>query len=1806
MHQFADLIRDRIEVLRPKLMDTSRRNPLINNSLTSRSASFVRIVDEKPNSMFDILVSGKSMKIAPLPSLDEELPDENTPEFLNAYSVAGETEEQFLAELDQIDFDNDELAYEKQVLAERNLKDRLRELLDLAPRLFKEDATKLADHARNHGINPSFTLPEPSFEADDDRFTDDELQTLALPRTLNARLGRIYSRCKTMLEERGLNVFYVALGYLVWKDPNSSSTNEVFKSPLLLLPVTLDRNRTEEGEVYSITLRDEPLINPVLKYKLQKDFGLDIHEPEDDFSETNVEHFFSDLVEQGPKNMGWRVARQAVIGIFPFQGIELYNDLDPEGIEFSSFDVISQVFSGVNSSGEPALYSMYGEDDLETETAEKLVPRLVLDADSSQFLALMKAAGGQNMAIEGPPGSGKSQTIVNLIANAIGSGKRVLFVAQKGTALQVVLSRLQHLGLDSLVLPLMGKKADSQEFYEALGARVELEGYRSRHKPPIAKADLQRKRYELNSHVDILKAVPVGTQLTVHQVLGLSAKYQEKIGELPDYLQQSDFSVSTLNIPVDADLFFEVNSWGESWSKQLEEVQLSDDTLWSKLSAGGEDYRALNRLHTDSEALLEKIHKIQEQHAAIDLECHWAGKESTDRLVQISTLIDDVEDFRLPWDVILADCINVQRSGRELVETLRQREALAQIFQINWTDLAKFVDYENSLRSATDILHEFKIDSFREGNVSNLIESLATRYESIDKLLSLSEKIEESSGMAETSVKELRFLAALDSAEQPVLHNEKLLKYADRSGLEEVLRLLENAIELRKKVTSMGVEINSLPSRIKLKELTAFIEGSGVFSIISSQFREAKSEVMALFHIQNYSKPVAISRLNELSDIYVGWESNPIASLIGDFNEYLIDVHVQNFSYQVEQLIAGLKRIKMDSRRFSSLVLANILTIVDDHTEAILELDANENWEKLQIEKSKISESISAIQVVREEQGEFMEFIGANGMTTAPDLHKVLRNLPAIRDTEIAFQQNQNDYARIFGLMYRREDTDADGIEKVADLVSYFASMGDSSRSELLDALIKTDNSLARLALLIKDFLAISESIVIIEASLEPMGYSGGLPARLQDCADLLERTVRDMGARDKLIQRAVIYSDIAHHGLLSLVKKIEAAGDLSKLADLLSPFIVKELADDVYDSFGSPITQYSGKRLDSLREEVKRLDGQMMDFAPKEVLSSAIASANPPIGIGFGRKSEYTDMSLIKHELDKQRRISPTKLISRARNALLELNPCWMMVPTAVASYLPREEIFDLVVIDEASQMTPEHSVSALMRAKQAIVVGDTNQLPPTNFFRGSNAIDDDEDEDLATIEESILELANMQFHPKHRLQWHYRSRHESLIAFSNYYVYENDLVIFPSPGGSPSSMGVELKRVDGVYNRGMNPTEATVMVESIVEFMETDSDRSLGVVVMNQSQMEQIDGMVVQKSEENAKVAQYIDKWSAKDDGLESFFVKNLENVQGDERDVIFIGTVYGSDSLGKFAHNFGPINGVAGKRRLNVLFSRAKEKIVTFTSIPMDKMNPGAHNEGGVLLKRWLEYSAKGTLGEAITKSGRTEFGPESPFEEHVIEQIEAMGFEAVPQVGVSNYYIDIGVRHPSYPLGYICGVECDGASYHSSKSARERDILRQGVLERLGWDIYRIWSTDWFRDGLTHRDLLRVYLEENLAQKIAASPEVVVPSLVAITEDHTLDAECEIVLEDISVEPQNDAVDIGVMMILRYLDGPRAGMKTKFFLSDSAALAVDDESFQPLPHGSPLGKEVVGAVVGDIVSFEQAHGPVRVKIEDVIAA
>jgi hypothetical protein len=424
-------------------------------------------------------------------------------------------------------------------------------------------------------------------------------------------------------------------------------------------------------------------------------------------------------------------------------------------------------------------------------------------------------------------------------------------------------------------------------------------------------------------------------------------------------------------------------------------------------------------------------------------------------------------------------------------------------------------------------------------------------------------------------------------------------------------------------------------------------------------------------------------------------------------------------------------------------------------------------------------------------------------------------------------------------------------------------------------------------------------------------------------------------------------------------------------------------------------------------------------------------------------------------------------------------------MSPLAVAQYIDKGEIdFDLLIVDEASQMTPENALGAILRSKQIMIVGDTNQLPPTTFFK--KFIDNnDEDDDLIT-EESILEMANSVFRPARRLRWHYRSKDPSLIAFSNKYVYDDDLVIFPSTNIDNKNKGVTLHRVDGLYSKGTNPIEASEIANSAIEFMHKHKDRSLGIVLLNQKQSE----LVLDEMEffiaRDPIAQEYIEYWDEHNDGLESFFIKNLENVQGDQRDVIYIGTVYGPEQKNTpVKQRFGPINGISGKRRLNVLFTRAKYKIVTFSSMTSSDIKVSDQSNPGVaLLKYWLEYCASGQL----LSYDLTQKEPDSIFEEYVIAQLVSMGCQPIPQVGVAGFYIDIGVRHSKWPHGFIMGVECDGASYHSSKSARDRDRLRQEVLESLGWNLYRIWSVDWFSNPIKETQKLREVVEKRVKELV----------------------------------------------------------------------------------------------------------------------
>lgn len=385
------------------------------------------------------------------------------------------------------------------------------------------------------------------------------------------------------------------------------------------------------------------------------------------------------------------------------------------------------------------------------------------------------------------------------------------------------------------------------------------------------------------------------------------------------------------------------------------------------------------------------------------------------------------------------------------------------------------------------------------------------------------------------------------------------------------------------------------------------------------------------------------------------------------------------------------------------------------------------------------------------------------------------------------------------------------------------------------------------------------------------------------------------------------------------------------------------------------------------------------------------------------------------------------------------------------------------------------------ISRADQSVIVGDIKQLPPTSFFQ--KVLDDsDTDEDLREDSESILDMANVAFMPVRQLRWHYRSRHSALIQFSNQWMYKGELTIFPSAQEDHPDLGVELVEVPGIYKGRRNEIEARAVVAAAVHHMTHRPELSLGICTMNSDQKDLILEEFERERYRNPKVQAFVEKWEEENDALEEFFIKNIETIQGDERDVMFISTLYGPESPGaKVLQRFGPINSAHGHRRLNVLFTRAKRKMVTFTSMkPADILVDGAKNLGVRMFRAWLEYSKSGHIPDAAGLRG----GTESPFEDFVATQIERLGCEVVPQAGVSGFRIDLGVRHPDWPYGYILGVECDGAPYHSSKSSRDRDRLRQEVLEGLGWRLHRIWSTDWFRNPRKEIEALKEAIEAAL--------------------------------------------------------------------------------------------------------------------------
>ncbi|RMZ49830.1 DUF4011 domain-containing protein [Candidatus Marinimicrobia bacterium PRS2] len=501
----------------------------------------------------------------------------------------------------------------------------------------------------------------------------------------------------------------------------------------------------------------------------------------------------------------------------------------------------------------------------------------------------------------------------------------------------------------------------------------------------------------------------------------------------------------------------------------------------------------------------------------------------------------------------------------------------------------------------------------------------------------------------------------------------------------------------------------------------------------------------------------------------------------------------------------------------------------------------------------------------------------------------------------------------------------------------------------------------------------------------------------------------------------------------------------------------------------------------EQLVERFKELDISHIELCKYRIQKTLVE--NRPDKNWSGSKS--SELGIIQKQFRLKRgQMALRKLFSKASNVIQKICPCFMMSPMSVSQYIdPSNLTFDLVIFDEASQIKPEHSVGPIIRGEQLIVVGDEKQLPPTSFFNREILIEDEEEPLLPSILDETLTLSCFK---ESDLRWHYRSRNESLIHFSNLRFYSNRLNTFPSITRTSTDSGIELIYIENsVYDRGgtqTNRAEADAIVQEIFKHYKENPELSIGVVALSMRQRKLITDLLHNELLKNPGY----EKLFNTPINNEKIFIKNLETVQGDERDIILISIGYGKDASGRLYMNFGPINKDGGWRRLNVLITRARVKIKVFSSILGGDFNLSKTQSTGVLrLKEYLEYAQSGGDMKLGSEKEHGDMDIDNPFETSVAEQLDQEDIKYIPQVGQSGYKIDFGIIDPSDNSKYLLALECDGATYHSTATARDRDRIRQSVLEDLGWRFHRIWSTDWFQNP--KREMQRLKDAISLAKK-----------------------------------------------------------------------------------------------------------------------
>ncbi len=1707
---------DSLESVRKKLLDLSGRNTLLN--YRHPKASCIRLIDELPDQIYEVLTLGKVFTFIPVPEPTER-------ELIEAGYI----------EVDPVSKQKTSIEY-----------------------------PTAEQWAKYLGLDTRYDLPEA--EITDDRIEkhqDTNLQTLLYAAELEARLRSIRSKAETAIEESGSNILYLALGFLEWYESRDSDVKRM--APLFTLPVQLERSKLDRSQGvyrYTLTLKDDGLLtNITFLEKLAHDFDLILPLIDEDLSpEVYYRNIKNTILEHQPK---WKIRRQASLVLLNFAKQAMYQDLNPDNwpddSRIDNHELIKMFFGGKteSSGGDGLSYATeHPIDDI--QDAHDKFP-LIYDADSSQHSALIDAVEGHNLVIEGPPGSGKSQTITNLISACIANGKKVLFVAEKMAALNVVKNRLDKADLGDFCLELHSHKTHKLKILQDLTKRLNKQSeYRS---PSSIKADIERYedlKEKLSEYMREINSKWENTGLTIHEILNKATRYREHYGINPDILKIEGINGQVLTQVKQKELIDQADMLANIYdqiSEQAKDSVIANHYWYGVNNAELKGYQ-LDELNSHLNTWSDSLQKMYQ---------YWSGIVSEYQLnIDANTSLSEIQGFiaslgQLPGlngDEVLSDITYINTHNDQFAHMIEEYkrihcviDSLSDAINSEYVNkpestsiLTSCLSVFQRLGVGSDItLDEISDDTNKLSQLNELIKTLKKQFDQIR--VSVPGDLKLCFEVTPNGLKEFSVLITLINKLPAELwrHRDELFDNPDLDGLlSQLTNKLRDLTPIHQELLD-EFSLHRLPSSDELVKYKEILDSAGLFCIFSSEWRNTKKSVLNLSAKPKPDKKKLLSHLSDLISYVQGVEE---MDKLNNQDPILNELY-RGIDTPMDRIIA-LREWFQAVRNEYGVGFGDRVSIAN----ALLVLDRNLAISIVDVAKHGLLGEVDSVSaILRNMVGKYTEFQGFNN----DQVHLDGENNPVNELREFLVSSVEKLSHVIVGnnlTIYKMLSMNDQLKTLHKDIGAWLQSETSqhfvpgilplSMRSgEFSDKYYTASNNTLNISKILMDSPALTNSIVSSPNSERYNDLRKCLPelknfeldliknrdlfvklgkVNLSEWFELSGDEINNILLRNRLaldnpnwlntwLDYVRLREKLYSKGLNNIIDGLESEKIQTKdLKDILQLIMYHQLAEEIFSEH-SYLSQFSGMEQMAIREKYQEYDRKLMSLQRQKIAYKS-SRTKPPVGNSSGKVSTFTETSLIKHEAGKKtRHVAVRSLLKRAGKSIQALKPCFMMSPMSVAQYLvPGQFKFDLVVMDEASQIRPEDALGSIARGSKLVVVGDPKQLPPTTFF--SRTLTNEDSEDAVALEESesILESVIPMFKTR-RLRWHYRSRHESLIAFSNQNFYDSNLILFPSPFQQSEEFGIRFKRVPrGRFHARRNVEEARKVVNAVSEQLKKNPHESVGVVAMNTEQQAEIEAQLDQLAKDDPFLAEARDMNRTSDEPL---FIKNLENVQGDERDVIMISMTYGPEQVGSSTmhQRFGPINSNVGWRRLNVLFTRSKKRMHIFSTMSSGHIRASNSSSRGLkALKAFLEYCETGHLNQSV----HTGKPADSDFEIAVMRELTQHGYECEPQLGVAGYYLDLAVRDPGQPGRFLMGVECDGATYHSAKSTRDRDRLRQEILENLGWRIRRIWSTDWFKNPkaqiqpiLQDLDKLKTPIVE--ADDLVHKGEVVSEKVISATQE-----------------------------------------------------------------------------------------------------